>query len=103
MTDKRSDKAQRDRIAALQRADRLGIEATGNGRIEVVPANKLRVGDVFSTDGYRVEAAVILSGGGCEPEVAVTVVGEGENAGHQKFAYLLLDHPCPIWRTGEAV
>jgi hypothetical protein len=63
--------------------------------IELVAASKLQVGDVFSTDGYAVEAAVLLTGGGCEPEVAVYVVGQG---GHQKFAYLSPDHLCPVWR-----
>jgi hypothetical protein len=62
--------------------------------IEMVPASELRAGDVFSTDGYAVETAVLLSGGGCENEVAVYVVKDG----HQKFAYLTPDHACPIWR-----
>jgi hypothetical protein len=62
--------------------------------VELVPASKLRPGDVFSTDGYAVEVAVLLSGGGVDPEVAVYVVKEG----HQKFAYLSPERLCPIWR-----
>jgi hypothetical protein len=63
--------------------------------IDIVRADELRVGDIFSTDGYRVTAAVLLSGGGADDEVAVHV----ELNGHSKFAYLNPDHPCPLWRT----
>ena len=56
-------------------------------------AKNLRPGDVFSTDGYIVESAVILQGGGYADEIAVQVSLNG----HQKFAYLEPNHPCPIW------
>ncbi len=98
MSDKRSDQVQRDRIAALQRADRLGIEATGTGHIEVVPASELRIGDVFSTDGYTVTWACLLSGGGPADEVSVVTALNS----HEKTAYLAPDFPCPLWRTGES-
>lgn len=66
------------------------------GYIETVPARELRVGDVFSTDGYTVEAAVLLLGRGVDGEVWVqTRRGDDPRC---KNAYLPLDHPCPLWR-----
>lgn len=67
-----------------------------SGFIQVVPARDLRVGDVFSTDGYTVEAAVLLLGGGVDGEVWVQARRDDDP--RCKSAYLPLDHPCPLWR-----
>lgn len=58
--------------------------------IEIVPASKLQVGDVFSTDGYAVVSAYRDEDG----NVAVRV-GQG---GHEKFAVVNPDFPCPLYR-----
>ncbi len=66
--------------------------------IEIKPASELRIGDVFSTDGYTVTWACLLSGGGPADEVSVVTA----KAGHEKTAYLAPDFPCPIWTPDAA-
>lgn len=71
------------------------MSTSGNpGRIEVVSANELRLADVFSTDGlrvdflmYRLEDGMIRVGGVCH--------------GNYKAGDLAPATPCPLWRTGE--
>lgn len=62
-----------------------------SGRIEIVRADELRVGDVFSTDGAIV---VELNP---RPWGFVDVV-TGVPGRVQKRASLPADHPCPLWR-----
>jgi hypothetical protein len=67
---------------------------TSTGYIETVRADQLRVGDVFSTDGYTVTWACLLEGGGPPAEVSVVVAKNG----HEKSAYLAPDFACHLWR-----
>ena len=62
-------------------------------------ADELKIGDVFSTDGYAVEAATILLGGGAPGEVWVQTRRADDPL--CKSAYLPLDFPCPIWTADE--
>lgn len=68
---------------------------SGNlGLVEVVSANDLRLADVFSTDGlridflmHRLEDGMIRVGGICH--------------GCLKVGDLAPDDPCPLWRGDE--
>jgi hypothetical protein len=64
--------------------------------IQVVPARALVAGDVFSMDGYIVDAVVTLPSRGPAGEVFVQVRREDDP--HAKSAYLPIDYPCPLWR-----
>lgn len=64
--------------------------------IELVPARDLRIGDVFSTDGYTVTAAVLLEGGGAPAEVWVEARRDDDP--RAKTAYVPADQPLPLWR-----
>lgn len=76
-------------------AEKLTADDSGNpGGIVVVHASDLRLGDVFSTDGLRVdhlarrlEDGMIVVGGVCH----------GEYKSHD----LAPDDACPLWRRAE--
>ena len=60
--------------------------------IEVIPASELKVGDVFSTDGYVVSTVVLL------PKTQRVFV-QAALDGHVKTAALAQDFPCPLWKA----
>lgn len=63
--------------------------------IEVIPASQLKVGDVFSTDGYKVTSVYPLNDYTERISVEVHLDASG---GISKHAVFEPTHPCPIWR-----
>jgi len=61
--------------------------------IATIPASQLKVGDVFSTDGFTVESTATLYDG----RVSV-VLHSDDHAGVTKQAVLEPDFPCHLWR-----
>jgi hypothetical protein len=61
--------------------------------IEIVPASELQIGDVFSTDGYKVESARALYDGRISVSLWLDASG-----GISKYALLAPDFPCPLYR-----
>ena len=66
--------------------------------ITIKPASDLKVGDVFSTDGYRVESAAKLYDGRVSVELWLDASG-----GITKRAVLAADFSCPIWSPDRYV
>lgn len=65
--------------------------------IEVIPASQLKVGDVFSTDGYKVVSVGRLMS---TDQVSVECWLDA-SGGISKRAVLDPDFPCPLWRGDE--
>ena len=65
--------------------------------ITIKPASELRVGDIFSTDGYEVRSACALWDGRISVEAWLDASG-----GVSKRAVLAADFACPIWTKDPA-
>jgi hypothetical protein len=68
--------------------------------VVIKPASELQVGDLFSTDGYRVVRARTLDDYTNRVSVELWLDASG---GIRKYDLLANNHPCPIYLADEEI